>query len=592
MHPKLKAILTNVRIIVFLIFLVLAVVSINPQFGVEGVAVRNVLTNSSASDAKIVPPKAQATPTSREVIEMFDNKQIVDVYSWERQTAHLEANHTYSMQTNKGFYRITTRYKTEERPTGRRINVTVEEVSNESVAVNDSRLNSKGNDSTLNDSKVIDSRIIITNSTQEVNETKTVFLGVEDLGLRVYDAPFTNLRKGLDLQGGTRVLLQPESVISKDELVVLVDSLKERLNVFGLSDVVVREASDLSGNQYVLVEIAGANEEEVKELLAKQGKFDAKIGNATVFRGGQDITYVCRTAQCSGIDPRQGCGPVSQGYACRFQFSISLSADAAKRQADATRSIPVTGASGDRYLTEPIVLFLDNKEVDRLNIAEELKGRPVTDISISGSGSGSSQAAALENTLSNMRRLQTILITGSLPVKLNIVQTSNISPVVGDAFLKNSLLMGFLALIAVSLVIFLRYRRWQVSLPMIFTGLGEIILIFGFASLVGWNLDMAAIAGIIVSIGTGVDHQIVIADETLHGERERLDWKRRLKAAMFIILSAYVTVSAAMMPLLFGGAGLLKGFALTTIAGFSFGVFISRPAFAAMVEILLKEEAQ
>ena len=87
----------------------------------------------------------------------------------------------------------------------------------------------------------------------------------------------------------------------------------------------------------------------------------------------------------------------------------------------------------------------------------------------------------------------------------------------------------------------------------------EVALILGFAAIVGWNLDMAAIAGIIVSIGTGVDHQIVIADETLHGERERLDWKRRLKAAMFIITSAYVTVCAAMTPLLFGGAGLLKG---------------------------------
>jgi len=216
----------------------------------------------------------------------------------------------------------------------------------------------------------------------------------------------------------------------------------------------------------------------------------------------------------------------------------------------------------------------------------------VTDISISGSGAGKTQSDAMGNALENMRRLQTILITGSLPVKLNIVQTSNISPQVGDTFLKNSLLVGVLALLSVAVVIFIRYHHWQVSLPMLFTGLGEIVLILGFAALVGWNLDMAGIAGIIVSIGTGVNHQIVIADETLHGERERLDWKRRLKAAMFIILSAYVTVTAAMIPLLFGGAGLLKGFALTTIAGFSFGVFISRPAFAAIVEVLLGDEAR
>lgn len=575
MSSKIKSVFTNVRVIVFLIFVFLAIVAIHPSFGVEGVAIRNVLMNSSASDAGIFSPKASSNPMSREVITMVDNIPVRDMSDWERVVADMKPNRTYTIHTGNGpksFYRITTRFKTEERPSGRMINMT-EEVVKE-FKVNGSLVN----------------RTV--NQTVRVNETRTVYLGMEDMGLRVYEAPTNNLRKGLDIQGGTRVLLQPETKITSEEMGLLIDSLKERLNVFGLSDVVVREASDLSGNQYVLVEIAGANEEEVKELLAKQGKFEARIANQTVFRGGSDITYVCRTAQCSGLDSRAGCGQTQGGYACRFQFAISLNPDAAQRQADATRGIPVTGAGTDRYLSEPIVLFLDNKEVDRLNIAEELRGRPVTDISISGSGIGKTQSEAVATSLENMRRLQTILITGSLPVKLNVVQTSNISPVVGEAFLKNSILVGLLAILAVSLVILIRYRRWDVSLPILMTCAGEVALILGFAAIVGWNLDMAAIAGIIVSIGTGVDHQIVIADETLHGEKERLDWKRRLKAAMFIIISAYVTVCAAMVPLLFGGAGLLKGFALVTIAGFSFGVFISRPAFAAIVEILVGEEAR
>jgi preprotein translocase subunit SecD len=43
-----------------------------------------------------------------------------------------------------------------------------------------------------------------------------------------------------------------------------------------------------------------------------------------------------------------------------------------------------------------------------------------------------------------------------------------------------------------------------------------------------------------------------------------------------------------MTPLIFAGAGLLKGFALITIAGLSFGVFIARPAYAAVIQILLE----
>ena len=45
-----------------------------------------------------------------------------------------------------------------------------------------------------------------------------------------------------------------------------------------------------------------------------------------------------------------------------------------------------------------------------------------------------------------------------------------------------------------------------------------------------------------------------------------------------------------MLPLLFAGAGLLKGFALTTILGFTAGVFVTRPAFAVIIQALLESE--
>jgi preprotein translocase subunit SecD len=42
----------------------------------------------------------------------------------------------------------------------------------------------------------------------------------------------------------------------------------------------------------------------------------------------------------------------------------------------------------------------------------------------------------------------------------------------------------------------------------------------------------------------------------------------------------------SMLPLWFLGAGVLRGFALTTIVGVTIGVFITRPAFAKMIETL------
>ena len=121
---------------------------------------------------------------------------------------------------------------------------------------------------------------------------------------------------------------------------------------------------------------------------------------------------------------------------------------------------------------------------------------------------------------------------------------------------------------------------------MAITIISEIILILGFAAFAKWSLDLAAIAGIIIIVGTGVDHLIVITDETQSSEH-RGDWNVRIKNAMFIVVGAYLTTVVGMLPLWWAGAGLLKGFALTTIAGISFGVLIARPAFAVMIEKLL-----
>lgn len=406
-----------------------------------------------------------------------------------------------------------------------------------------------------------------------------------DLGLKVSPAPFSNLRKGLDLEGGIRVLLQPAEEVSKDDLDLIISNLNERLNVFGLSDVVVRSALDLSGVNFVLIEIAGVTEEEVRNLLSKQGKFEAKINEETVFFGGKkDITYVCRTADCSGIDPQIGCYKIEGGYGCNFFFSITLSNEAAERQAEITNSLKAEG----EYLSEPLVLILDDTEVDRLQIASTLKGVSATNIQISGSGVGRTQEEAATNTLKEMKRLQTILITGSLPVKLDIVKLDIISPFLGKEFLANIFQVGLLAFLAVAGVVFFRYRKIKIVIPMVLILLSELVLILGFAALVRWSIDLAAIAGILIIVGTGVDHLIVITDETMKGEMIT-DWKKRIKAAMFIIIGAYLTTLAGMMPLIWAGAGLLKGFALTTIAGLSFGVLIARPAYATIIQILLEE---
>jgi preprotein translocase subunit SecD len=107
--------------------------------------------------------------------------------------------------------------------------------------------------------------------------------------------------------------------------------------------------------------------------------------------------------------------------------------------------------------------------------------------------------------------------------------------------------------------------------------------------LIGWTIDLAAIAGIIATIGTGIDSQIIILDETLTGESRNLSLREKIKKAFFIVFGAGGTIIAAMFPLMILGFGLLRGFAITTIIGVLAGILIARPAYGAIVEKLEKD---
>jgi len=577
---KLKRALTNIRVIILIAFILFMLFALRPEPWNKGVMIKSVAKNSSAALAGIASPKPTAAPFSKEVILSMNNRPINSIEDYYAFTKTLRVNQTIQVRTNKGNYKLVTKeaFRTII------LNETEKKNITKVVEVNE----------TINGTTVLVNRT----TTKEIiaNKTRQESLGVEDLGFRVDNAPKTNLRKGLDLQGGTRVLLRPAEQVSAETLDMMVENLKERLNVYGLSDIIVTTVQDKPGflgepNRYILVEIAGATEEEVKDLLARQGKFEAKIGNKTVFHGGQDITYVCRTAECSGIDPRRGCGRSDSGWACSFMFSIALNPEAAKRQAEITKDLQIITDKGGNYLSEKLMLYLDDQLVDELNIADDLRGRAVTDIAITGGGFGVTYEEASRATLQSMKRLQTILVTGSLPVKLEVVRIDTISPTLGSQFIKNAWMAGLIAVAVVTAILVFAYRKIKIALPIIGCSLAEVILTMGIYALFGWSLDLAAIAGLIIAVGIGVNDQIVIMDEALKKELEKAvyNWKERIKRAFFIIFSAYFTVVVAMLPLIFAGAGLLKGFALTTIIGATIGVLITRPAYAFVIQLLYEE---
>lgn len=442
----------------------------------------------------------------------------------------------------------------------------------------------------IDDYSAILQNIFMSNNTQKVtfdtNQGQVIYYSNLPPEIIVKGISSTNLKTGLDLSGGASALVKAvNQSITSDQASEIAQMISNRLNVYGLEDIKVSPISDLSGNNYISIEIAGATPQDLDNLISQQGKFEAMIGNQVVFQGEkQDISSVATSGQQSGL---QSCNQQTDGsYTCTFNFAVYLSQAAATRAAQLTQNLSINHTSNGDYLSVPLDLYLDGQKIDSLQISADLRGVVTTQVSIQGYGLGTTQTEAVNNATANMKQLQTILQTGSLPFKLDIVQKSTISPLLGQNFTDTILIAAAVAIFAVSLVIFIRYRKLKESLAVILTSVSEIIIILGIAALIGWNLDLPSIAGILATIGTGIDSQIIIIDEA---RSKILNIKQRLKRAFAIILGSYFTAFVSLIPLYWAVAGFFKGFAFTTIIGITVGILITRPAFVDLINKIEKD---
>jgi preprotein translocase subunit SecD len=488
-----------------------------------------------------------------------------------------------------------------------------------------------------------------------------------DLGFYVEEEKIKTLSLGIDIEGGTRVLLRPVEKTTKEQITEAVRTLENRINFYGLTDVRVNTL----GNDIIQIEMAGATGDDVREFLAKQGRFSAKLsytvkmvdgegelklGNKThklktdgdklIFEGkkysvndtinvdgesfrllninnattlfyvdlfeGEDVVNVLTDSQNSGIQP------VGNGF-YEFSFGIQISKEGADRFAKLTKGQPITRVSGtNRYIESRMLLFLDDTLITDLNIGSSIAGQPVTRAVITGTQS------SFEEATKEKLRLESTLRSGKLPVKLEIEKVDNITQTAGKDLINSTIYVAIASVVAVGAIVTYRYRDYKIIVPMVLISLSEIVIVLGMATsqvlaaavigvavLIGiwkreisgaigwitltvmlivtstiaittWTIDIPAVAGLIAILGTGVNQMIIVTDQLFKEKGKTL--AERHRSAMHIIWSSAAIVVFAMIPLILGGIGTLKGFAIATIVGVFVGILVTRPAYAAIVE--------
>ncbi|MGA9187092.1 MAG: preprotein translocase subunit SecD, partial [Methanosarcina sp.] len=346
------------------------------------------------------------------------------------------------------------------------------------------------------------------------------------------------------------------------------DILNDKLNSMGLKDIPVRTV----GEDYILIDFAGIDLATAKEIAEKPGKFEIRIQTT-----GNETEHVLYGDSIVGVG-------IPSFHDEQWHTPFTLNEEGART----LQKIALETGAIDNPDAHYLNMYLDEVKIYgaplSLSAASKLREGPIYSWEAS---TGTDEAAKTEATA-----LQVHLRAGALPVNVVLVGSGHVDAGLGAQFKTAALVTGLISLVAVAAVVFFRYRRPEILIPMVGTSTSEVIMLLGVASLIGWQLDLASIAGIIAAIGTGIDHLVIITDEVLYEGKlpPTKVFKSRIAKAFIIILGAASTNIIALSPLVVMGFGSLRGFAITTIIGVLIGVIIARPVYGIVIKELLHSD--
>jgi len=516
-----------------------------------------------------------------------------------------------------------------------------------------------------------------------------IILAVVTVGLAVWAFwPGTDhgIRLGLDLQGGTQVILQPKPItpgasITEDQLQQTVAIIRQRVDGLGVSEAEVTTQGSGDGAA-IVVAVPGVSQDRLLSLVQRTALLDfrpvwglyapgsitaevqptttpssstsssapasasatpSSSASSSASPSGRALKLATSPSASATPDPSQSAAPtqliqskdnseeyqlkiaaldcqIPQNYAggrpddptlwlgtCErtgstkynlqpafikgtnvtgatatlpqngvgWTVSLTFDSEGAKALAEASNQLtqlPECGGAGANPCNA-FAIVLDGVVVSAPRFNEPILG---------------GQAEIQGNfTAQEAKDLASILKYGALPVTLEPVDITTISPTVGSDQLRAGLLAGFIGLVLVMLYLLIYYRMLGLIavLSLVLAGLLLYLVLIVMSKSIGLTLTLAGVAGAIVAIGITADSFIVyferIRDEIRDGRSLRVacdtGWVR---ARRTLLAADFVSILAAAV-LYFLSVGSVRGFAfvlgLTTIIDLVIAFLFTHP---------------
>lgn len=210
------------------------------------------------------------------------------------------------------------------------------------------------------------------------------------------------------------------------------------------------------------------------------------------------------------------------------------------------------------------------------NIAAVLDGR-VLSISPLADGAILRESAVIQGQFPStyVNRLVDLLNAGSLPVDLKLESSEKVDPTIGKQALEKIVFAGGVAFIVIA-IFMVGYYMFPGFLALIALAIYTLFTIAAL-KMIGASFSLAAIAGLILSIGMAVDANILVferfKEEMKAGKSLNSAIQLGFKRALPAIVDSNACTILTSLVLSYFGSGPVKGFATTLIIGVLISLF-------------------
>jgi preprotein translocase subunit SecD len=367
-----------------------------------------------------------------------------------------------------------------------------------------------------------------------------------------------------------------------------IETIRNRVDKLGVSEPVIQEHG--LGNYQILVQLPGIDDPaRVKEIMQSTAMLEIRQAmnngasykdeqaalaavngvlpdNSVLMHGrnigasGEDAVYmISRVSAVAGHDLREArVGRNSQTNLPEVNFF--LTAEGGRRFSNFT----------GQHVGDYLAVVLDNKVMEVAVIKSEI---------------GDSGVIEGRFTDQQAKDLALILNSGALPAGIKYLEERTVGPSLGADSIRSGVRAAVIGMLAVLIFMLVYYRGAGVNADVAL--ILNLIILLGFLGFSGATLTLPGIAGVILTVGMGVDSNVLIferiREELRNGKTPPSAVDQGFAHAWITIVDTHVTTIVSAFILFIFGTGPVKGFAVTLtfglLANLFTAVFVSRVIF-------------